>query len=299
MQITSFTASRRVGFSLPESVRDAVNRMTDSCGYALHHPTLAEAIEEVEGVKYVAPDDMAEFAGPIFVDIASDAPADAEPRVLDALKAYAMAAISVASVAPELLEPEDVENWRWGFDILYVHDEFVLSSFDRGATINVHHLRNGIPCRATVEEDGLFGIIAELDQRKVEDWAHDKVPLLAKKTSGPDDDALMDGHGLERLVPVGRYGAGGRGIAYVDKDVVVVSDRSRRVTVHFRQNGRYALRIPPGEQAEDLLDLCRIRGLDPDDDANPVRDFVRTFAEFDVEVMETDLEHAALRQFAP
>lgn len=299
MQITSFTASRRVGFTLPENVRDAVNRMTDACQYGIRHPTLADALEEVSGVTYVVPNDMSDAGGPIFVDIGAGTHADAEQQVLEILKVYATAAVSVDILAPDLLNSRAGDFWREASDLLFVHDEFVLSSADGGATVSVHHLRNGVPCRVTVEEDGLLGIIAELDQRKVEDWAHEKVPLLGKKTTGTDPDALMAGHALERLVPVGRLGLYGSSIAYLDRDLVVVADRSRRVVVHFRRDGRYSLKILHGDEADELLELADIRGLDPDDDGNPVRDFVRTVADFDLIVPEMELEDREQRQFAP
>jgi hypothetical protein len=287
MEISSFTASRRIGFNLPDDARKAVFQLDDACKASLGFPTLEEAVSRIDGATLVGTIDEAgqiveglDEDGPILVDVELSAAADADERVLETIRTYAETALTVSAVAPALLDIGD-DAFDRGDDLLCASENFVLSWRSEGA-ISIHHLRNGEHVRVDVEEDGALDFITGHDERDVLEWVCSKVPLLARPTSGPDVDALMAGHALERLVPVGRYGVWGARIAYVDPDLVVVADRSSTITAHFRRDGLYALKQIRGDDARELLAIATIRGLDPDDDGNPLRVWMRHLTEFDL-----------------
>ncbi|WP_327210094.1 hypothetical protein [Rhizobium leguminosarum] len=54
MEISSFTASRRIGFNLPDDARKAVYQLDDACQATLGFPTLEEAVSRIEGATLVA-----------------------------------------------------------------------------------------------------------------------------------------------------------------------------------------------------------------------------------------------------
>jgi hypothetical protein len=287
MEISSFTASRRIGFNLPDYARKAVYKLDDACQGTLGFPTLEEAVSRIEEATLVATVDELGFVaagldedGPIMVDVEQSAAPDVEERVLETIRTYAETALAVCAVAPVLLEIGD-DAFDRGDGLLCASENFVLS-WRSEDEISIHHLRNGVHVRVDVEEAGALDFVTGRDERDVMDWVCSRVPLLARATSGPDADGLMAGHALERLVPVGKYGVRGARIAYVDPDLVVVADRSGTINAHFRRDGRYALKQIEGDDARELLAIASIRGLDPDDDANPVRVWVRQLADFDV-----------------
>jgi hypothetical protein len=282
MNITSSLVSRRIAFTLPEEILFAVSEFDFACSVSLGHPTLESVFDGIDGVSLVTRPNAGgvDVDRPISVDIGAEAADDSEDLARAAIVEYAEAAVTVSTLAPTLLDP-DSKDWDVGDDLLFIGDNFILtSSTDR--VISIHYLRNGANARLDLNEAGAFDLIAGQSYLAASEWVYSKLPHLGKSTSSSDDDDLMAGHPLERLVPVGRFGTKGSKAVYMDHDLVIVADRSGTVTVHFCRDGFYALKQIKGEAAQELLAVTSIRGLDLYDDVNPVRSWVRQLFDFDV-----------------
>lgn len=290
MEITSFTASRRVGFTVPAHAFDAVCAYERALTFhGLTGPTLADALSRAQDVL----SDSIEIAIPertIYVDVLHDPSSAAitEETARGCIAEYALAALAIAAVAPDLLDQLEDHH-----EIVLVDDNYVLTSSEQG--VEARHFRNGVPVVTELGAAGenlVAGIFdGGMNEAQVRAALEDMVPVLSARTRGSPDDLLL-GHRLEGLVPVGRYGVSGSAVEYADRDLVVVSDRRGQITAHFFAQDRYGIRIYRDEQADRLVGATSLRGIDPEDDANPVRAIIREAVDFDLlEERPLDAEH--------
>ncbi|NTF18238.1 hypothetical protein G6L37_07445 [Agrobacterium rubi] len=294
MQITQYTAQKRIGFKLPPEAFRALRMMEERRSPLFQDViTLRLNLSRMEGV--VGSHLGSSENNTVFVDFETD-PNEAIPSLeaaAQAIRAHALAAVAVDrflpgthdygyTAYPQFAVDGSLINEFGGIPsgrVVHADEEFAVIANARPGSVSIHFIRDGKPGWTEAQDfegigdifwDALTDKTVKLDGpvvlptskvSLVTDWVMRNAYVPALEHDGTFD---ISTHALGEWVSHGK-------ILYADRDIVITGDRLDYMTAHFEDDGRYGCAIFKGEKGRQLSEALQTPGLPLIDPTNAVR----------------------------
>lgn len=293
MQITHYTARKRIGFKLPSDAFEALTLVEDRRSPLFQDITTLRL--NLSRIEDVAGSHMGlSKTDTVFVDFETD---DREQiaslnSAAALIEAHARAALAVHRFLPGALEHAYQSFPQYEIDgslistygkvpagrVVHVDDQFAVIANARPGSASIHYMRDGKP--AWTEAADLGAIAHEFwpaltdstvnldgppvpptsDLDSVTEWAMSQAYIPALEHAGPVD---ITDHKLRQWITYAK-------VVYADPDIIITGDRAR-MTAHFEDEDQYGCTMFERDGHKTLWDALQTPGLACIDPLNPVR----------------------------
>jgi hypothetical protein len=294
MQISHFTALKRIGFKLPQEGFRALCLMETMRSRVLPETTTLHT--NLARLDYVVSSKLGlSQSNAVYVDFDTDE-AENVPTIEEAanvISTHAQVALALEKFLPGILTegrvtyPEFLINGLRALSerevpsgrVVHFDHDFLVIANSRPGGGSIHFLVNGQPAWTEItnfEEmagkfwpamtDNAFNepsnpVLPTTSDDRVNEWVMQQAYVPALEFNEGFD---ISAHRLRDLIPLGS-------VVYADPEVVVTTSGIKH-TIHFTQDtGRYGVVILDGERKKTFDEYLRIPGLDYLDDCNPAR----------------------------